>query len=800
MFDYNASSMKRMCLFFIILTGISRAAGRTAPTESLYSPTAAALLSRVGMDAYAVDPYSDQTVEVTMTFLEASLILDDQIGTAWENLLKVSASGMANPRDYSIKIRDALRHYVDERSNLAVTNRAIAYLLQRQNTRIDREAVLSKLMNIYQGRNSALLSELLTQIALLEMERTDFSNAYQHLNAAYNLDPYNALAFSKLFDLSIVSQIQIPFIVFVVQLRRAVEMNPLDLDVALAYADVLRQAELFEAAQKTYQYTADLHVYLHPSQPVPVEILLPMSLCAFQSERTRGQCILIADQVKSEGRFVLSLEATAGLAAIEMGQRERGKQRLESAAARAAIMIKQNDAEISVLPEELCWFYSFVQPSPDQALAWGHEAVSQRSDAPQTQALFAYALVSNGQEQLALEYLQNAAESDPVVLLTRAIIFLKDGQRAEALLLLKKAVEVGPETLIAQRAQEILKQNDSEYVSTIASSQILTILANEFGEEVTPKFVPMTQLLRAKLSITGTEYLYGSDLQANVIIENIAARKLIISDLSMFTGHIRIDAEVRGDIRRTIPALVDTEVRPGRVIAPGEHASMSVDLMCGPLRTLLRSYPQASLEVAFTLWLDPVEDDLGIIRNRWNDLSPDRQIIKRRGIALTRDFLMQRLEGVARGQGGQKYRSAELFTGLLAEQHAAQQGKVNYRFVRAQPDLLLDAIRRLLADEDWLIRLQTLCTFTDVILPMDQALLTSISENLAHDRWPVRLMALYILRSTESKNFDKVLDWHARYDPSPLNRQMAVSLGGQPTADQQVEPETFPEISSFKER
>ena len=57
------------------------------------------------------------------------------------------------------------------------------------------------------------------------------------------------------------------------------------------------------------------------------------------------------------------------------------------------------------------------------------------------------------------------------------------------------------------------------------------------------------------------------------------------------------------------------------------------------------------------------------------------------------DFLMQRLEGIARGKEGQKYRAAELFTGLLAEQHAAQQEKVSYRFIRTEPSLLLDAIR-----------------------------------------------------------------------------------------------------------
>lgn len=770
-----------LLLLLLCTAGLSPAAEDSA-ADSLYSPAAAAVLSEVGMDAYALDPYSSQTVEVTMTFLAASLILDEQIGTSWENLLKVSASGMTNPNDYTIKVRDALRQYVNERANLAVVNQAVAYLLARQNTRLDREVLLGKLINIYKDRNSAFASELYTQMGLLEIERADFSAAFAHLNVAYGLDPYNAMAFSKLVEINVMTGTSIPIVHFVLQLRRALEVNPLDLRIAKAYADILRQVQLHETAQKAYQYCADLYTYLYPGRPLPMEILQPWSLCAFQTERTLNQCLVLADQAAAEGRPDLSLQSIAGLAAIQMGQTEQGRRRLEAAAQRVAEQIKQTGGSSEVLPEQLCWFYNFVLPEPEQALAWGHEAIAARPQSVEARALFAYALAKSGQMDLAREYTQDAPETDAVVLFTKAVILLGEQKTSEALPELKKIVALGPETVIGWRAAQVLKENGSDYLSPIASSEILNYLKTEFGGELIGTLMPMSEMIKAKLSMSGSDYMYGSDLQASAIIENTGTRNLIISETSLFRGVIRIDAQVRGDIRKSFPALIEAEIRPGRMIRPGQHVALPVNLMQGPLRTLLRTHPQASLEIDLTLQLDPPQEGEGGIEFDGLRLAPVRQTIRRRGVELTRDFLMQRLDGVARGKEGQKYRSAELFTGLLAEQYAARQQKVEYRYVRAEPELLLDAVRRLLADQDWLIRLQTLATFTDVALPMEHSLISTLSENLSHDRWPVRMMALYVLSQKESNNFESVLNWTARYDPYPLNRQMAVALGGTPPA------------------
>lgn len=745
-----------------------------AAEDSFVSPAAAAILARAAMDAYAEDPFSPQTIEITMTFLEGATSLDPQLASAQEMLLKVAASAIANPNDYSRSVRDALRLYIDERANLAVVNGGVRYLLDRFQTRLEREDFLGRLIGTYAGKNPAVVSELAAHLAMLETERADTTAAFQRLQYAYSLNPYNTLAFSKMAEMS---RDSLSPGLLTVQLRRMVELNPLDLQAARAYADMLRQVQLYESAAQAYQYCADLYAYLYPGQPVPSELYLPWSLCAFQSEKTANQCLVLAEQARIEGREDLMLEAAAGLALIRMGQAEKGRARLEAAGRRAAEQIRNGEKPEAVLPEQLSWFYSFVLPDTEQALAWGHEAISRRPDSPQARVLFAYALAQSGQEELARQYLDQADENDPVALFTQAVFLLKENNRDAALVPLKKIVQMGPETIVAWRAREALKANGSDYLPSFSPEEIYQYLKAEFGEEVNPKFLPLSKLVRTKLRMSGSEYPYGSDLTATVVVENIGPRLLVVGPMGMLRGDVRIDAEVRGDLVQTFPALVRFPLRPSLPIRPGQHAAVTVDLMTGPLRRLLRTYPQASVEIDFVLRMDEPDSEPMDGQDLLLHPAPVRQTVRRRGIVLTYDFLMQRLNGLARGKEGQKYRSAELFTGLLAEQEAALANRVGYRFVRAEPSLLVDAVRRMLADEDWIIRLQTLSTFTDVSLTLDPSLIASISENLSHERWPVRLMALYILSGLDSKNFEAVLNWTAQNDASPYVRNLAKAFG-----------------------
>ena len=200
-------------------------------------------------------------------------------------------------------------------------------------------------------------------------------------------------------------------------------------------------------------------------------------------------------------------------------------------------------------------------------------------------------------------------------------------------------------------------------------------------------------------------------------------------------------------------------------------------------------YPQASLDIEFTVYLDPVTTEHGIT-NKLKSLKPATLLVKRPGIELTGKYLRNRLNSLTRGRQGQKIRTAQLFAGLLAEQHVMANREPLYKFISADwiPALLKSALIHNLTDDDWVVKVHTMAAMLSP--PLDYELTAAVAENLNDTHWPPRLMAVYLLAKPQGGSFGKVLDHNARYDPNKLVRDMAIALGGaapQPreTADQQ---------------
>jgi hypothetical protein len=217
-------------------------------------------------------------------------------------------------------------------------------------------------------------------------------------------------------------------------------------------------------------------------------------------------------------------------------------------------------------------------------------------------------------------------------------------------------------------------------------------------------------------------------------------------------------------------------------VAAGRSLVTSFKLSAGRLGKVLSTYPQASLEIEFRLYLDPVIAADGSVGNRLADLPPVTATVTRPGVMLTGSYVRNRFNSISTGQQGQKIVTAQLFTGLLRERQAmAQHGTLYpYRYRDWLADLLRSALVTdsgfLLHDgaESWVVKVHTMADMLS--LSIDQDLATAVSKNLNHPRWPVRLMAVYLLAHAFGDDFDKVLDWVSEYDTSELVREMAVAL------------------------
>ncbi len=715
---------------------------------------------------------SSSSVEPAFVFLAAAMKLDNNASDARSLLIKLACQDPENLPAFLRKqeggnlVYSLLMDYVDESADVEVAKTAVVYLLAQLNTREQREKLLEQMLGTLGGKNAVFGSELSTMLGLLKAEKADLEAAEFYLIQAYQRNRYNKLAFAKLTEFK---PERIGPTIYLERLRLALRENPSDIEAALTFAQQAEQLQLYETAAGVYEYCADLFTYLYPSEALPARIYLPWAISSYNTQRNQSKCLQIAQRIQRDGRFDLRLEAIAGKAAAKIGNGELATQIFQAA---------EKKALSSIDVKQLAWFYCFVLPFPDKALDWANKAYETQRNSPATAAILAYALVMNNQTEWAKPLISNSQPSQ-IADLTLAQIQLAEGQKDLAIETLKTTIIKDPGSFAAERAKEILARQGETYTPPIDPNAVLTMMENVFGRKLVPVFTPPEKIFSVKFNIKGNEFPYGSEFSGNVAIINNSAEPFVISDDALFKGNIRIDADVSGDLDRTIPNLVSTKIRTTLLIEPGRSILIPVRLITGELGKMLLTYPQASLDIEFTLYLDPVTTSEGKITNRLTYIEPARVGIKRPGIELTGNYIRSRLNLISKGSVGQKIQTAQLFTGLLKEQNEMLTRKPLYRFMYADwmEPLLSSALSRLLqntANGQWGVKVHTMAEMLS--LPLDYELISAVAKNLNDTNWPVRMMAVYMLSKSDDSSFDKVLDWTAKNDSSELVRNMAVVL------------------------
>ncbi|MBL7215112.1 MAG: hypothetical protein ISS71_05495 [Phycisphaerae bacterium] len=758
--------------------------------EELYSESTAELFVQQARQIYHQDPLNPQTIEQAMLFLNAALALDQTSVSAAEQILRIGAANSLNAKDYSESITWALDRQVDVQADLHVLTESVRYLLEQQNSRLDREVLLEKLLKKYVQRNKTFASDLALQLGLLSVEKADSESALDWLSFAYELNRYNQLAFVKLQELSSGQALALKPEVYLVQLRLAIDLDPYNLNHALLYADTLKRMQLYEMASQVYEYAAQVYALAYPKKPLDETIFSSWILCCYHAPRQASKCIRITDQYRDPERYDLMLEAVAGRTALKLGQIEKAKTVLEAAGKKVERLLSENGLFKPIYPEQLAWYYSFVLERPEKALAWANQAYKEAPQRQGVQEIFAYTLAQSGQMELAKQYAEPFGQTSQVASLVMAMAAIAAQNASTGLELLKSSIAMTPESFVAEKAMQLLKNQGSDYVLPASFALAETALKEAYKNRIVPEFVLPQNRFSAKLLFNGSEFFYGNEFAPKLIIENTASGPLIISSTSFLRGGLRIDGAITGDLNVELPNLLSMQFRPSRSVLPGEYVSVSLPLEAGKLQKLLQTYPQADVDIQFTVYLDPVEKENGTAENALAGTEPIRGQIHRSGVVITRDFLMQRLDALAKGQQGQQLRAIRLFAGLLAEQKAFETSGADFKYVRVEPSLLADSVRRGLRDENWKIRIQALDNLVSLAIPLDVSMIQDISANLDHEKWPVRLITMVLLARAQTDSFQQVLDWMAQHDPYQLNRRMAFALGAreQKTVTEEPKP------------
>jgi len=726
-------------------------------------------------------------LEQAIAFLTAAMKLDANARGIHPLLIEFASRD--SMRDHSSLVQPLLADYVDEFADLEVVRKAVGCLLERVNSREERERLLEQLLGTLGNKNNLLGSEIATMLGVLKAEKADMEAATYYLIQAYRSNRYNTMAFAKLVE---AAPDQISPAVYLERLRLALRENPSDIDIAIAFAEYAERLQLYETAAGAYQYCADLFDYLFPTETLPTRIYLPWAISSYNTRQGPSQCLRIAERIRTQGKFDLRLEAIAAKAAIKLGDNESATWTFQAVEQKAQELLKQAESSVNTGPadsndlqqrvvEQLAWFYCFALPIRDNALKWAHKAYEIDSNSSVAAALLAYALVLNDQIEWARPLIENYERSQ-IADLTLAQIQLAQGQTDAAISTLTNAIARDPGSFAAERCKEILAGQGREYVSPVSPDAILASLDAGIGQPLVPDFIPPERAISARLDLQSNAFPYGSEFTGTVVVTNHSSEPLVMSDDGLFKGNIRIDADISGDLTMKIPNLVFTKIQAAFLVDPNRSILIPLRLMTGELRRTLLTYPQASLSIEFTLYLDPVLTSDGAIANRLTQIPPGKTRIERPGIELTAQYLRDQFNSIAAEQTEQKIKTARLFTGLLMEQRAMSPGKPLYKHLSA--DWVVPLLRSALTHEsgllrhpgenEWIVKVDTMAEMLG--LPLDHELVTAVAENLNHAKWPVRMMAMYLLAEKQQGVFDKVLDWTIQHDPSPSVRAMAVAL------------------------
>jgi hypothetical protein len=760
----------------------------TLPPEKLFSPSVSALFYEMAYEISHRENITDAQAEQAIVLLNAAMELDASAGFITADMLQIMSR--PGPERHLQMLYDTLIKYTDKNADLLVATNTARYLLNQLDSREQRETLLRRLAQDIGESNYSVSSELATALGLLYAEKANNAGAIRVMATAYSWNKYNQLAFEKLAELA---PEQISPVLNLEYLRLKLRKNPLDLGAALALAQYTQKMQLYDTAVGIYQYCADLFQFLYPDQDVPAAIYIDWMTSCYNAPRGQPKCLQLAEQFRGSselakvknGRFDLQMEVLAAKAAAKTGDTETASRIIETAEQKAI----QSAGRLTDYTT-LAWFYCFVRKNSEQAIDWANKAYAAEPNSPIAAGLLACALVDNNQLDAVKPLLENFPQTQ-FADFAKAKLQLAKGQKQSAVESLRATIDKDPGSIAAEQALMLLAEQKTEYIPIYDTNVILANAKQTVGEQIVPQFLRPDRMLSFQLSVRGSRFAYGNDLTGAISITNNWYEPLVIAEDGLCRGRILINADVTGDLNQRFEKIVSTTTRPALPIEPGRSVLVPVRLCGGPLKQLLLGHPQASLNIRFTAYLDPVITAEGNTVSAIPGIMPATVEIERPRVEITQDYLQNRFNSLSQGRQGPKIKAAQLFAGLLMEsRETANQGQ-SYKFTSTERmNLMLEsALVQSLTDSDWVVRAHSIAAIAE--LPLNYELTSAVSQGLNDQHWPARLMAVWLLAQKQGYNFAKVLDHTAQYDDKDFVRNMALAFGAKTPPPKQILEQPF---------
>lgn len=702
------------------------------------------------------------------TLLRAALRFDERCVPALELLYELAARG----QDAAESVRLLERLIAADPENHAAFLRWLETACPDTRTLEGRQAWLRGLL---QSENAPLRQALIhVELAHVARQQLRFAQAAAELAAALRLDPLCPPA--RLLAAQIVPDDQTP----AEQLRAllpALELQPMQVELAWSVARLLDQSGFHDAAWRLYQHVLALREGAGGVRSLDAEALLTLSANAAARRDYTAALDYARRATRAEG---LPFESVVYLIWLHErhgapGLAQRYRERLEESAA----ALTDPEAWGPDVVAQAAWLYCLAVPRPELALRFAESAAARAPDKMLVRRALGWALAEAGFLEEAKVELEPIAPQDAYAAARYAQILRDEGD------------EDAPARVLAQMARRpvagFAREALEELVPDVPDTPGAPWRVAEVGELLAAFHWDCLDLVRnaarfvlAEAAPLQASVRFGEPWAVQFTLTNTSELPILLGPDAIVNPVLLISARCEGERVREFPGLLTVHLDRTRWLRPGQTARLTLNLEIGPLRRLSRMTPQHLQRVTIAALLDPVQADDGTWHAGPAGFALRPAFFHRLPAAVTEAAWSAYDEALGGASPAAQARALATIAALLGEQQRAARGSLGYRTRAVPTERLYARLRAALESDDWELRAAALDALQ--ACGLDTELLRRAEACLHHEHWLVRMLALRLL-ARQGAAFQQTAQRVAEQDPDALVRDLARSLLAQPTAD-----------------
>jgi len=719
----------------------------------------------------------DRCLHQACLFLEAALALDPENTEAWRQIYPLYMTDrLADPGRASQAVSRYVTLHPQDTQPLETW---ITWRLPQIQDRSGREEFLKQVL-AYTQNDPVTRSRIFTQLGILAMEKGVYhgnEGAAIYFNQAVTVWQSNDDALARLIQLppetpgpdappnASETQAQILQWQQILRWRSRLHNNPQDGQALLNLIDTLEQFNFPSIASRYYPVALNLLTIFPESKPLEYELRLKQIVNSYTLGDYR-QCISLAQQALQDNPGDILLSGVLIRSFQKLDQQDAAKRWME----KTSRMILDKQAS-SASPDssvflEAAWYFSFIDPQPQQALVLAQSGQNDPEKHPRAQAVLAYAFLLNQRNSEAKQALSEAAPNDPIAVLTKASLELDENNPQAASDSLRSLPSNKWAVLDLQRDQLQLKIQKALNAdsSTSPSTPVENPLEQHFAELLTRFYddsefsIPLDpeKSIHCSLRFAKDVFYFNDPIYATVHLVNTGQIELVLGPAAMIDPRVFIMAQVIPVTAGSDSALESSKpknipvtcgyLRQTQLLAPGQSNSIQFALNIGALRNVLQNHPQQAYRITFQLYLDPVSDGQGGWIGRIPKIQPQPVTVLRQAFRPTAKNLQFPMESLKQTAPEDNLRAAFLLAALVRQTVSDSSPNENAPLPSSVMGILTPLVKNF-QRSDYHIRAWTAAAFQNQPLQVITPAINDLMQLLEDPHWFVRFMAIHTLDS-----------------------------------------------------